>query len=148
MAVQYIEVFDKWQVFEGIDSSNEDAVVIKVLKPVAKRKIKREIKVLRNLSGGPNIVGLVDVVRDTTSRSHSLVMEHVNSSDWGDIYHSFTELEIKQYIFQVLRVRSPLRASEWRLHPQLRPSSSLTHAGSCIEMSNLVTSFLIVNDAR
>lgn len=92
------------QVFEGIDSSNEDVVVIKVLKPIAKKKIKREIKILRNLSGGPNVVGLVDVVRDHASRSHSLVMEHVQSVDWRDLYRVLTELEIKQYVFQVLRV--------------------------------------------
>lgn len=30
-----------------------------------KKKIKREIKILQNLSGGPNIVGLLDVVRDS-----------------------------------------------------------------------------------
>jgi casein kinase II subunit alpha len=36
-----------------------------VLKPVKKKKIKREIKILQNLSGGPNIVGLLDVVRDS-----------------------------------------------------------------------------------
>jgi casein kinase II subunit alpha len=35
-----------------------------VLKPVKKKKIKREIKILQNLSGGPNIVALLDVVRD------------------------------------------------------------------------------------
>jgi casein kinase II subunit alpha len=39
--------------------------VIKVLKPVKKKKIKREIKILQNLSGGPNIVALLDVVRDS-----------------------------------------------------------------------------------
>lgn len=79
-------------------------MVIKVLKPIAKKKIKREIKILRNLSGGPNIVGLVDVVREYSSRSHSLVMEHVQSADWRDLYCVLTELEIKQYAFQVLRV--------------------------------------------
>ena len=52
------------QVFEGIDTLNNDLCVIKVLKPVAKTKIKREIKVLRNLSGGPNVIDLIDVVRD------------------------------------------------------------------------------------
>jgi casein kinase II subunit alpha len=36
-----------------------------VLKPVKKKKIKREIKILQNLAGGPNVVGLLDVVRDT-----------------------------------------------------------------------------------
>ena len=52
------------QVFEGIDSSNEESCVIKVLKPVARKKIKREIKILRNLVGGPNVVALIDVVED------------------------------------------------------------------------------------
>lgn len=36
-----------------------------MLKPVKKKKIKREIKILQNLSGGPNIVALLDVVRDS-----------------------------------------------------------------------------------
>jgi serine/threonine protein kinase len=44
---------------------NYQKCVIKVLKPVKKKKIKREIKILQNLSGGPNIVGLLDVVRDS-----------------------------------------------------------------------------------
>ena len=38
--------------------------IIKVLKPVKKKKIKREIKILQNLAGGPNVVSLLDVVRD------------------------------------------------------------------------------------
>lgn len=36
-----------------------------MLKPVKKKKIKREIKILQNLAGGPNIVALLDVVRDS-----------------------------------------------------------------------------------
>ncbi len=50
--------------FEGINIVNYQKCVIKVLKPVKKKKIKREIKILQNLSGGPNIVALLDVVRD------------------------------------------------------------------------------------
>jgi len=52
------------EVFEGINVANYQKCVIKVLKPVKKKKIKREIKILQNLSGGPNIVALLDVVRD------------------------------------------------------------------------------------
>lgn len=51
--------------FEGINVVNYQKCVIKVLKPVKKKKIKREIKILQNLSGGPNIVALLDVVRDS-----------------------------------------------------------------------------------
>jgi len=52
---------------------NYQKCVIKVLKPVKKKKIKREIKILQNLSGGPNIVALLDVVRDNqvNHSSHS-----------------------------------------------------------------------------
>lgn len=52
------------EVFEGINITNGEKCVIKVLKPVKKKKIKREIKILQNLAGGPNVVGLLDVVRD------------------------------------------------------------------------------------
>ena len=62
------------QVFEGVNVVSEEACIIKVLKPVKKKKIKREIKILQNLSGGPNIVGLLDVVRDSQVR---------NQTSWG-----------------------------------------------------------------
>ena len=45
--------------------------MIKVLKPVKKKKIKREIKILQNLAGGPNVIQLLDVVRDPQVRSFS-----------------------------------------------------------------------------
>ena len=52
------------EVFEGVNIMNNEKCVIKVLKPVKKKKIKREIKILQNLAGGPNIISLLDVVRD------------------------------------------------------------------------------------
>lgn len=52
------------EVFEGINITNGEKCIIKVLKPVKKKKIKREIKILQNLAGGPNVVALLDVVRD------------------------------------------------------------------------------------
>jgi casein kinase II subunit alpha len=56
------------EVFEGVNVLSDDKCIIKVLKPVKKKKIKREIKILQNLAGGPNIVGLLDVVRDPQVR--------------------------------------------------------------------------------
>ncbi len=49
-------------VFEGmkVDPVTGDdltKVVMKILKPVKKKKIKREIKILRALEGGPNVSG-------------------------------------------------------------------------------------------
>lgn len=52
------------EVFEGRHTETNERCVIKVLKPVKKKKIKREIKILQNLKGGPNVVSLLDIVRD------------------------------------------------------------------------------------
>lgn len=43
---------------------NNAKCIIKVLKPVKKKKIKREVKILQNLTGGPNVIHLYDIVRD------------------------------------------------------------------------------------
>jgi casein kinase II subunit alpha len=59
-------------VFEGINVANNEKCVVKVLKPVKKKKIKREIKILQILSGGPNIIALLDVVRDNQVRPSSV----------------------------------------------------------------------------
>lgn len=47
-----------------------------------KKKIKREIKILQNLVGGPNIITLLDIVRDPQSKTPSLIFEHVNNEDF------------------------------------------------------------------
>lgn len=61
------------EVFEGINIRTDEKVVVKILHPVKKKKIKREIKILQNLRGGPNIIQLLDVVKDPQSRTPSLV---------------------------------------------------------------------------
>jgi casein kinase II subunit alpha len=52
------------EVFEGVNIANQQKCIIKVLKPVKKKKIKREVKILQNLAGGPNVIHLYDIVRD------------------------------------------------------------------------------------
>lgn len=61
------------EVFEGTNIRTNDRVIVKVLKPVKKKKIKREVKILQNLKGGPNIIQLLDVVKDIQSKTPSLV---------------------------------------------------------------------------
>uniref|UniRef100_A0A4W4GEH9 non-specific serine/threonine protein kinase n=1 Tax=Electrophorus electricus TaxID=8005 RepID=A0A4W4GEH9_ELEEL len=70
------------EVFEAINITNNEKVVVKILKPVKKKKIKREIKILENLRGGPNIITLLDIVKDPVSRTPALVFEHVNNTDF------------------------------------------------------------------
>ncbi len=91
------------EVFEGVNTNNGGKCVIKILKPVKKKKIKREIKILQNLSGGTNIVQLLDVVRDPQSKTPSLVFEHINNADFKTLYPTLTDFDIRYYIFELLK---------------------------------------------
>ena len=52
------------EVFEGQNILTKQKVIIKILKPIKILKIQREIKILTYLKNCPNIVQLVDVVKD------------------------------------------------------------------------------------
>lgn len=91
------------EVFEGINVVNYQKCVIKVLKPVKKKKIKREIKILQNLAGGPNVVALLDVVRDNQSKTPSLVFEAVNNTDFRTLYPRFSDYDVRFYVFELLK---------------------------------------------
>ena len=100
---------------DGTDEKTESAsqpsldpplCVIKVLKPVKKKKIKREFKILHNLRGGPNIIGLLDVVRDgeaSGSRTPAFIFEYIANEDFKTLYPRLTDLDIRFYMFQLLR---------------------------------------------
>ncbi len=82
----------------------EEKCIIKVLKPVKKKKIKREIKILQNLAGGPNIVALLDVVRDPASKIPSLITEYVHNVDFKVLYPRFSDLDVRYYMYELLKV--------------------------------------------
>mmetsp|Transcript_81110 Transcript_81110/g.94548 ORF Transcript_81110/g.94548 Transcript_81110/m.94548 type:complete len:350 (-) Transcript_81110:167-1216(-) len=90
-------------VFLGWDSEAHRQVVIKVLKPVKKKKIMRELKILQNLQNGPNIVQLYDAVRDPYSKTPSFVFEYVNASDFRTLFPTLSDMEVRFYIFEVLK---------------------------------------------
>ncbi|EKM83458.1 hypothetical protein AGABI1DRAFT_110117 [Agaricus bisporus var. burnettii JB137-S8] len=91
------------EVFEGVNVISEEKCIIKVLKPVKKKKIKREIKILQNLAGGPNVVALLDVVRDPASKIPSLITEYVNNVDFKQLYPRFADYDVRFYMFELLK---------------------------------------------
>ncbi|XP_025032073.1 casein kinase II subunit alpha-like [Python bivittatus] len=94
------------EVFEAINITNNEKVVVKILKPVKKKKIKREIKILENLRGGPNIINLLDIVKDPVSRTPALVFEHVNNTDFKQLYQTLSDFDIRFYMYEILKVRA------------------------------------------
>lgn len=91
------------EVFEGLRTGSQERCVIKILKPVRKKKIKREIKILQNLYGGPNVVKLLDVVRDDDSKTPSLIFEYVNNTDFRVLYPTLSDYDIRYYVFELLK---------------------------------------------
>ncbi|XP_024235010.2 casein kinase II subunit alpha'-like isoform X4 [Oncorhynchus nerka] len=101
------------EVFEAIN--NNEKVVVKILKPVKKKKIKREIKILENLRGGANIIRLVDTVKDPVAldychsmgimhrdvKPHNVMIDHqmrkLRLIDWGlaEFYHPAQEYNVR-----------------------------------------------------
>lgn len=90
------------EVFEGINVLNDEPCVIKVLKPVKMKKIYREVKILQNLTGGPNIIGLLDVVRDQHLKIPALIFERIQNVDFRILYAKFTIPDIQYYFTQLL----------------------------------------------
>ncbi|BGP10333.1 hypothetical protein JCM10049v2_006216 [Rhodotorula toruloides] len=91
------------EVFEGVDVVHHKLIVIKVLKPIKKKKVKRELKVLSNLRGGPNIIELLDVVRDPQSKTPSIITEHVDNLDSRQLYPKLTDGDVRYYMYELLK---------------------------------------------
>ncbi|EDV25991.1 uncharacterized protein TRIADDRAFT_50201 [Trichoplax adhaerens] len=91
------------EVFEGIDIRDNSKTVVKVLKPVKKKKIKREIKILENLRGGTNIITLRATVKDPMSRTPALIFEYVNNTDFKQLYQTLSDYDIRYYLYELLR---------------------------------------------
>lgn len=108
------------EVFEGVNVVTGDKCVIKILKPVMKKKIKREIRILQNLCGGPNVVKLLDVVRDPQSKTPSLVFEYVNNTDFKTLYPTFTDYDVRFYMFEILKALDYCH-SQGIMHRDVKP---------------------------
>ncbi|KAL0431504.1 UNVERIFIED_CONTAM: Casein kinase II subunit alpha-4, chloroplastic [Sesamum radiatum] len=108
------------EVFEGIHTTTNEKCIIKILKPVKKKKIKREIKILQNLCGAPNIVKLLDIVRDQQSKTPSLIFEHVNNTDFKVLYPTLSDFDIRYYIYELLKALDYCH-SQGIMHRDVKP---------------------------
>ncbi|XP_004511850.1 casein kinase II subunit alpha-like [Cicer arietinum] len=108
------------EVFEGVHCTDNEKCVVKILKPVKKKKIKREIKILQNLCGGPNIVKLLDIVRDQQSKTPSLVFEYVNNTDFKVLYPTLSDYDIRYYIYELLKALDYCH-SQGIMHRDVKP---------------------------
>ncbi|CAI9763049.1 unnamed protein product [Fraxinus pennsylvanica] len=79
------------EVFEGINITNNEKCIIKILKPVKKKKIKREIKILQNLCG-----------------------------DFKVLYPTLTDYDIRYYVYELLKALDYCH-SQGIMHRDVKP---------------------------
>ncbi|TYG75449.1 hypothetical protein ES288_D03G032200v1 [Gossypium darwinii] len=108
------------EVFEGVHCTDNEKCIIKILKPVKKKKIKREIKILQNLCGGPNIVKLLDIVRDQQLKTPSLIFEYVNNTDFKVLYPTLSDYDVRYYIYELLKALDYCH-SQGIMHRDVKP---------------------------
>ena len=91
------------EVFLGFDTVKKEKCVIKALKPVRESKIQREIKILQDLKGGPNIIQLLDLIRDEEAKVPCLVFEWIDNDDPKTLYTRLSDTELRYYMFELLK---------------------------------------------
>lgn len=109
-------------VFLGVQLSTGKKICIKTLIPVRKKKIRREVKILKNLQGGPNIVKFFEPVRKDTNSTKSFIFEYVSNVSFKDLYPTFSDEDVRYYIYELLK------ALEWShscgiIHRDVKPQN-------------------------
>jgi len=100
------------EVFEAVNTRYSRACVVKLLKPVKKKKIKREIKILECLAatagdpseeGAGNIIRLLECCKDPIYKTPALVFEHVDNVDFKILHPTFTDLDVRYYMYELFK---------------------------------------------
>ncbi|XP_049622941.1 casein kinase II subunit alpha-like [Suncus etruscus] len=112
------------EVYEGIKKKTKQRVAIKILDRISDSKIKREIQILENLRGGPNIVRLLDTVKSFESGTTALVFEFLYSNHYKKLYENLTDYDIRFYINEILKALD-FTHSMGIMHRDLKPENIL-----------------------
>lgn len=122
------------EVFEGINLKGEQQCVIKIMRPVKEQRLRRELKILSYVAGGPNIVKLLDVVRDPDTKTPCFVFEFVNATNFKELLNMVCDMDIRLYIYQLLEALD-FTHSKGIVHRDIKPANVLIdHDRKCLRL--------------
>ena len=114
------------EVYKGMDVTSDKQVVIKVLKPVKKSKMKREIKILKGLNSHPGIIELKNVVKDPASRTVCLVFDYLYNVDFRSLIPSMNDHDIRFYLYELLKALEYCH-SRGIMHRDVKPQNIIVN---------------------
>jgi casein kinase II subunit alpha len=112
------------QVFLGIHIYKQNKVVLKILKPVASRKVNRELRVLLLLQTHPNVMNLSCVLNNPVSKIVTLVSDYYMFDSFDRYMKLFDKLSLKEYMRQLL-VTLDWVHSNGVIHRDVKPQNIL-----------------------
>mmetsp|Transcript_13351 Transcript_13351/g.25196 ORF Transcript_13351/g.25196 Transcript_13351/m.25196 type:complete len:424 (-) Transcript_13351:110-1381(-) len=110
------------EVFEGTSVVTGSTCAIKRFKATSIPRLQREMKVLEHLHGGPNIIELRDVLLDKQTEQPCLVFEHVKNTNYRKLYMTFSDKDIRHYMFELLKALDYC-SSQGIMHRDVKPGN-------------------------
>ena len=89
-------------VYEGLSKKLNEKVVLKILKPITKIKIKREICILQKLKKCPNIVQIIDVIKEKDSDIYCIICKSISGIELKNFYWGITPQDLKYYMYKII----------------------------------------------
>jgi casein kinase II subunit alpha len=80
------------------------------------------MKILNCVKGGPNIITVLDYIKDFVSHTPSIVLEWQENTDFRVLFPTLSLFEIKYYIYELLKALDYAH-SKGVIHRDVKPNN-------------------------